>query len=262
MFKKIITILLTFSIIFWTSFASEKFSIKKVDVLSEDSVNIEFSSEIKKKDSLEDSFKVTDKDKQEIIVKSAKISWKNILLTFYDKLKKNEKYNILVLDLQDVNGNTIESGYDANISFIVPEKFEKKENNNTKGNDNIKEKNTKENNNSKEKNNINNIELSKKIESKSSSEILSDEELENIRKKVENNSNTQEKNEDKNIKTEENNIKTWTVDKTEIENTDSKKSEKNVVIIEDLPTAWTAENILIIFSLFLTLGFFIRKKIF
>ncbi len=275
MLKKIITILSLFIFfISYTQAEKSKFSLEEVKILNNKKIELIFSHQLKKQENLEESFKVTEElSNDEILVEKANINDNKVEINFFEELKPNTKYKVLVLDILDKDWNTIEKWYDASLSFKTKSLNQEKEKTSSWSIENSWENNIEKQaiKQEKEKNDTNTSKINKNTSSWS------------IENSWENNIEKQKIEQEEEIKKRQQEIKNKIkekykriiapsssvlsseeyekIKKTEkLENSENTNNSWKTIVVNDLPKAWMSENILIIFSFFLTMIFFIRKK--
>ncbi len=269
--KIIITIILLFSIV-WNSLADKiTFSLDKVDVLSKNVLELNFNKDLKETNFLIGSFKIIDSLENQLLIEKAEIFNKNKVKIFLDKnLELEKNYKITVLELLDIEWNSIKQGYNASLEFITPKDFnilKKDEKTDEKSLEffKIEEKSLENKNNIKNEKNIENKNVINNKE-KEKNEKTKKDVLEKIKIQNEIIKKEKQKQLEKKLK-EEKIIKNNIAEKIKSKNKEIKDKLENsnntndVIIVDSLPTAWPTETILIILSLLLWMWFFIRKKI-
>ncbi len=125
MFKKIILTFLLLVFLQINSIANaNNFSLEKVEVLGKNVLELKFNRNLQKSDYLNDSFKLINNIKEELIIDKAEIIDKNMVRIFLDEnMKPKQLYKITVLELLDIEWNWIKEGYNAAKEFETPKVF-------------------------------------------------------------------------------------------------------------------------------------------
>jgi outer membrane biosynthesis protein TonB len=275
--KIIITIILLFSIVWFSLWESVNFSLKDVSVKSKNILELTFTKQLKWSEFLNDSFKLVDSSKNELLIKNVKIFDKNKVEIVLDEDMKTESlYKITALELLDIDWNSIKQWYDASLEFTTPKKFEEVKTKEElelirleqekKRLEQEKAERLKKQKELEQKKINDEIEKQKKLQEKLEKEKrLQEEKKKEQEKKLEaekKKENILEKIKQKNKEIrEKNKNKTWEEVNNWISGWVAKNSWDNTIVVDELPTSWPAENILLILSFLLGIGLFLKKRV-
>ncbi len=103
--------------------SNSSFSVQRVEVISESEVRVVFSWDVENSEaSVREFFLAQKEDKTgEVAVVSSRVENNNtVVLNLAIPLVAEKEYDLVVISISDVNGNTIQSGADGMVTFVAP----------------------------------------------------------------------------------------------------------------------------------------------
>ncbi len=102
-----------------------RLALQTVKVASASSLELTFSNALDSKSTAQREFKLIKSDtKNEVQVQGSQVSWNKVTINLSSDLLVNQKYDLTVVNIQDINGKSIESWVDGISTFVTPASFD------------------------------------------------------------------------------------------------------------------------------------------